>query len=165
MAKQFATLTSENLNPNLEGTRYYLQVDGHPRIRMELVEASELGQAAQEMPSVEWLPIPGVKDSESLRFPVTADIRPMIPARAFQDLRAGRPIEIPGPIGELCVRVGGVKALAAMMECTVEAIERWARETRMPSGPARVLMQRIGEEYGVTLKFKASPKAQTPPSV
>jgi DNA-binding transcriptional regulator YiaG len=36
-----------------------------------------------------------------------------------------------------------------MMQCSVDAISQWAKGERQPSGPARVLMNRIAEEYGL----------------
>jgi hypothetical protein len=62
---------------------HYLQVDGHPRIRIDLVECTDLGLAAQEEFTVEWTAVAGSEHDECLRFPLTPDFRRMIPERAF----------------------------------------------------------------------------------
>ena len=151
MQPRYGTITLANPNPDLTATTYYFQVDGHPRVRITLEESSSLALAAQEEQSVDWVPSCGAGKEESLRFQLTDELLDMLPPRAFDELRAGRPIEIPGPIGILSHRVGGVKMLAGMMQCSVETIERWAKGSRKPSGPARVLLARIGDDYGLCI--------------
>lgn len=138
---------------NLEAD-YHLEIIGGRKIKLRRGEAESLMEGLlntlpQNKEEVPWFPLPN-REGEYTEFVISRWLLSdgCIPERIFDAKGPGRPIELPGPIGDLCRSVGGVSALASMMECSVDAIAQWAKGQRHPSGPARVLMSRIAEEFG-----------------
>ena len=139
---------------------YYLEIIGGRKIKLRMPEVHSLANALVDvLPATEeevpWFPLPDRK-GEFTEFTITKRLlsEGCLPERVFDAPGPGRPIELPGPLGKLCRVVGGVTKLAEIMECSVDAIGQWAKGDRQPSGPARVLMNRIAEEYDLpTMKW------------
>ena len=138
---------------NLEAD-YHLEIIGGRKIKLRRGEAESLMEGlTNSLPETEeelpWFPLPN-REGEYTEFVISRGLLSggCIPQRIFDAQGPGRPIELPGPVGDLCRSVGGVSVLASMMECSVDAISQWAKGQRHPSGPARVLANRIAEEFG-----------------
>jgi hypothetical protein len=139
---------------NMEGD-HYLEIIGGRKIKLRMPEVYTLADALlSALPAseeeVRWVPLPD-RTGAFTEFAITKQLlsEGCIPERVFDAPGPGRPIELPEPLGTLCRAVGGVTKLAEMMQCSVDAISQWAKGERQPSGPARVLMNRIAEEYGL----------------
>ena len=155
--KQQARLLAIGDNAAIEnmGADYFLEILGGRKIKLRKPEMLTLADALlSALPAtkeaVTWLPLPD-RTGEYTEFALTKGLlsEGCIPERLFDAPGPGRPIELPGHLGTLCRAVGGVTKLAEMMQCSVDAISQWAKGERQPSGPARVLMNRIAEEYGL----------------
>ena len=59
---------------------------------------------------------------------------------------------LPGPVGDLCRAVGGIKALSQELSCAPRAIERWALGETRPLGLARVAVAYTMQRYGIDPK-------------
>ena len=137
---------------NLEAD-YYLEIVGGRKIKLRLGEIHRLVDSLDASgKEIFWSSLPD-RRGEFAEFAVTKWLIKdgCVPERVFDATGPGRPIELPGPLGKLCRMVGGVTKLAEMMECSVDAISQWAKAERQPNGPARVLMNRIAEEYGLPI--------------
>ena len=149
---------------------YYLQILLGRKIKLRIPEMHKLLDTLVSISEAEgkeelfWSALPD-HTGEYYEFPLSKRVLgdEVIPERIFDAPGPGRPIELPGPIGNLCRAVGGVSLLAEMMECSVDAISQWAKGERQPSGPARVLMNRIAEEYSLpTIKWSTSKAPKDP---
>ena len=66
----------------------------------------------------------------------------------YQVVIMGRPIEMPGPIGELARTVGGVQALCDLLGGVAPStVRRWAIGETEPGGPAHALLARLLDEH------------------
>jgi hypothetical protein len=155
--KQQARLLAIGDNAAIENMEadYFLEILGGRKIKLRKPEMLTLADALlSALPAtkeaVTWFPLPD-RTGEYTEFALTKGLlsEGCIPERLFDAPGPGRPIELPGHLGTLCRAVGGVTKLAEMMQCSVDAISQWAKGERQPSGPARVLMNRIAEEYGL----------------
>jgi DNA-binding transcriptional regulator YdaS (Cro superfamily) len=61
----------------------------------------------------------------------------------------GRPVELPGPVGELARAVGGTAALSALLGVSARTLQRWAKAA--PPRTARILLERIAAEHKLSL--------------
>ena len=61
----------------------------------------------------------------------------------------GRPIELPGPLGDLARKVGGVKDLAMLWRVSPRTIYDWAHQRRNPEGPAQLLIEGACQRHGI----------------
>jgi hypothetical protein len=148
---------------------YFLEIFGGRKIKLRLPEVQNLFVSLSSMMEAEgkelfWTPLPD-QAGECCEFTTSKWLlqEGCIPERIFAAPNPGRPIAQSGPLGKLCRAVGGVTKLAEMMECSVDAIGQWARGDRQPSGPARVLMNRIAEEYGLPTMTWAAHNAPKDP--
>lgn len=62
--------------------------------------------------------------------------------------RMGRPIELPGVLGELARIVGGTKALAELLGVQPRTIQRWGAGRVVPES-ARRLLARVAAEHNL----------------
>lgn len=62
--------------------------------------------------------------------------------------KMGRPIALPGPLGDLAHRVGGVASLAEEVGVSTRTIRRWAHSDPILPMPRKVLI-RLFETHNV----------------
>lgn len=62
----------------------------------------------------------------------------------------GRPIALPGPIGELAQAMGGRSELAAAAGCDDKTVYRWAHEGRVGSTALMEMLSRLFKKHKVT---------------
>jgi hypothetical protein len=153
MAQQHVTLTLRGMDPNLVGSVGYVQVDGGPKVRISAEDLGNLFVMAETIAGEDLImtPVPGSGgEEESIRVPLRYPLQTYLPPTCFAALTPSGPQAIPGQIGALCMTVGGAEALATMLGVTVSDLTDWARDG-VPDGPARILIVRLGEDYGLNL--------------
>jgi 8-oxo-dGTP pyrophosphatase MutT (NUDIX family)/DNA-binding transcriptional regulator YiaG len=71
-----------------------------------------------------------------------------VQAKHPQEKKPGRPITLPGPIGALAKKVGGVSALAQELGVPVRTVRRWANGSLIPKMALKVLGQ-LFEQHAI----------------
>ena len=153
MAQKHVTLTLRGKDPNLIGSVGYVQVDGGPRVQISPEDLGNIFVMAATMAGEDLImtPVSGTDgEEESIRVPLRYPLQTYLPPACFAALTPSGPQAIPGQIGALCMTVGGAEALATMLGVAASDLTAWATDG-VPDGPARILLVRLGEDYGLNL--------------
>ncbi len=62
----------------------------------------------------------------------------------------GRPVSLPGPLGDLARAVGGVAALGALLAVSPRTIRQWAHGERALRGPALLAVVALCKKHKIT---------------
>jgi len=163
MAARYVTLTLSGRDPEFVGTTGYVQVDDGPKVRISPEELGIIFQMAEELANTELImvPVPGTDgEEESIRVPLQYPLPSYLPEACFAVPTQGGLRTIPGQIGALAMTVGGAEVLAAMAGVTTPDILSWAKEG-VPANPAKVLLVRLGEDFGMDLSHIPTAKMIT----
>jgi hypothetical protein len=69
--------------------------------------------------------------------------------------KPGRPIDAPGPIGDLARVLGSWQALADHFGCTIMTVQRWAAGVYRPNLATRRELNRLAKRHRTPLPFPA----------
>lgn len=67
-------------------------------------------------------------------------------SRPSNHTKPGRPIELPGVLGDLARAVGGAEVLASTLRVSPRTIRDWAHSGSIP-GPAQVLVDQLSATH------------------
>jgi hypothetical protein len=70
--------------------------------------------------------------------------------------RMGRPIELPGPLGDLARAVGGRAKLAELIGVSARTITRYGDGSRQPTRPVRILLAGFALQHKIAPPFETS---------
>ena len=129
------------------------QVGDGPKVKISSTDMADILELvslmSEEGPIM--TPVPGSEGEElSVRVPLVYPLHAYLPKECFAYTQQGPQVVIPGQIGALSMTVGGAEALASMMGVSTAEILAWANEG-VPDGPAKILMVRLGEDFGLNL--------------
>lgn len=153
MTQQVLTLTLRGTAPKPLDRICCAQVDDGPEVTLSPADMEHILYVAAVMAGEALLmnPVPGSDGEElSLQVPLVYPLNTYLPQECLATTTKQGLQVLPGQIGALCMAAGGVEALATLMGVTTAEIHDWAN-TGIPEGPAKILMVRLGEDFGLNL--------------
>ena len=153
MTQQILTLTLRGTAPEPLARICCAQVDGGPEFTLSPADMENILYVAAVMAgeALMMTPVPGT-DGEvfSVQVPLVYPLHTYLPQECIASTQQGPQAAIAGQIGALSMTVGGADALASMMGVSTAEILAWANDG-VPDGPAKILLVRIGEDFGLNL--------------
>ena len=153
MEEKYVTLGTPSMKTRSTLDSEYVQVDGGPRVKISIGDFQHLWHMAEVLARgpLELQPVPGTDGGEEqIRFPLRYPIHEYLPKACSAVQTPEGPQTIPGQLGALTMTVGGAEALATMLGVATTDILAWARDG-VPDGPAKILLVRLGEDFGLNL--------------
>lgn len=65
----------------------------------------------------------------------------------------GRPIDAPGPIGDLARALGSWQELAELLGCSLMTVQRWARDIHEPNLATKRELNRLAKKHRTALPY------------
>jgi hypothetical protein len=159
MTPRILTLTLRGTAPEPLDRICCAQVDDGPEVRLSPADMENILYIAAVMAgeALTMTPVPGTDGEElSVQVPLEYPLNTYLPQECLASTRGDSQI-LPGQIGALCMTVGGADALATMMGVTTADIQEWANHG-IPDGPAKILLVRFGEDFGMDLSHTPTAK-------